>query len=97
MTATVEHAGGILQGSAVPARKEPDAETYRGRVSRHWIQLRAGRDVEAVAAAVRKAGVKCSRATYYNWESGETDPPIAALPAIAKALGVKVADLFPAK
>lgn len=80
-----------------PARKEPDESTYRGRVSRLWIALRAGRDVDDIAKAVRKAGHKCSKATYYNWETGVTDPPIAALPAIAKALSVQVADLFPKK
>lgn len=79
-----------------PARQEPTKD-FRGRVSQLWIHLRAGRDVEKIAAAVRKAGCKCSKATYYNWESGETDPPISAYPAIAKALGVQVADLFPTR
>lgn len=81
----------------MPARIPPTND-YRGRVSQLWSHLRAGRDVAEVVKAIRKAGYgKCGIATYYNWEAGRTDPPLEALPAIAKALGVKVADLFPVK
>ena len=83
-----------LSGAAVPARIPPD-KSYRGRVSRVWIDLRNGREVEKIVAAIKRAGYeRVSIGTYYNWESGKTDPPICALPAIAKALGVKVSDLL---
>ena len=91
MSATIDKVEGV------PARIEPDEDSYRGRFSARLFTLRKHRDVAEIVKAVRKAGFsKVTRSTYYNWEGGKTDPPIAALPAIAKALGVKIADLFPA-
>lgn len=86
--------GGLLTRPNVPARLPPTND-YRGRISQLWQHLRAGRKALAIVAKIRKSGVKCSLATYYNWEAGNTDPPLSALPAIAKALGVQVSDLFP--
>ena len=87
----------LRHGADVPARLPPD-KSYRGRVSRIWIDLRNGRDVGGIVAAIKRAGYeRVSIGTYYNWEGGKTDPPISALPAIARALGVTVAELFPDK
>lgn len=79
-----------------PARREPTENTYRVRVTQRWTKLRAGRDVSKIVSAIKRNGYeRVSKATYYNWESGETDPPISAYPAIARALGVTIDELFP--
>jgi transcriptional regulator with XRE-family HTH domain len=83
---------------AMPAKKPVEQTSYNGRFAENLRTLRAGRDVDKILAAIERAGFsRCSKATYYNWEGGVTDPPIAALPALAKALGVSVPELFPAK
>jgi transcriptional regulator with XRE-family HTH domain len=83
---------------AMPAKKPVEQKTYNGRFAERLRSLRDGRDVDGIIAAIQRAGFsRCSKATYYNWEGGVTDPPIAALPALAKALGVSVPELFPAK
>jgi transcriptional regulator with XRE-family HTH domain len=83
---------------AMPAKKPVEQTTYNGRFAERLRELRDGRDVDAIIATIHKAGFKrCSKATYYNWEGGVYDPPIAALPALAKALGVSIPELFPAK
>ena len=83
---------------AMPAHKPVPQTSYSGRFAARLRELRDGRDVDKVLVAIQRAGFKrCSKATYYNWEGGVTDPPIEALPALAKALGVHVPDLFPAR
>ena len=42
--------------------------------------------------AAARAGV--CRATWYAWESGRTDPPVASLLKIASALGTTAASLL---
>lgn len=80
----------------MPAKIDPDESTYRGKFAARLYELRAGRDVEKIVKEIRKRWTRVSIGTYYNWEGGKTDPPIAALPAIAKALGAKsVGELFP--
>ena len=87
-----------LSGAAVPAKKDVDQSTYRGRFAARLFLLRAGRDVERIIAGIERAGFdKCGKSTYYSWESGRTEPPLDALPALAKALGVKIEDLLPPK
>jgi len=82
----------------MPAKKPVPQTSYSGRFAENLRTLRAGRDVDKILASIERAGFKrCSKATYYNWEAGKTDPPISALPAIARALGVEVSDLFPTK
>ncbi len=80
----------------MPAPKPISLDTYRGRVAARLRKLRNGRDVERLVGAMAKAGfeIRTSR-TYYNWERGDTDPPIEAFPSLAKALRVSVHDLFP--
>ncbi len=97
MTTATKQDRRLLKGRTLPAKIEPDRSTYSGKFAARLCELRAGRDVERIVKAIERAGFdRCGRATYYNWEAGKTDPPIDALPALAKALGVKqVADLFP--
>lgn len=83
-----------LAGS-MPAKKEVDTSTYRGRFAVRMRQLRAGRDVSQVLKVLKKSGHEISRATYYNWESATYDPPLDILPSLAKAFGVKLIELFP--
>lgn len=81
----------------MPAKK-PVPDNYNGRFADQLRHLRAGRDVDKIVAAIARAGFKrCSKATYYNWEGGVTDPPIEAMPALAKSLGVTVPELFPVR
>lgn len=82
----------------MPAKKPVETDTYSGRFAVRLHSLRAGRDVDRIVSAIKRAGFdRCSKATYYNWEGGVYDPPIDALPALAKALGVSVPELFPSK
>ncbi len=83
-----------LSGS-MPAKKEPDLTTYRGRFAARLRELRGDKDVAAVLKSLEKSRHGIGRATYYNWEAAATDPPLNALPALAKALGCTVHDLFP--
>jgi hypothetical protein len=82
----------------MPAKIPVPQTSYSGRFAERLRTLRAGRDVDKILAAIERAGFKrCSKATYYNWEGGVTDPPIEALPALAKALGVTVPEMFPTR
>ncbi len=84
------------RASAV-AKKEIDTSTYRGRFAAQLYAVRAGRDVATVVAALKKAGIKIGKSAYYHWESGFSEPPMNALPVIAKCWGVTVPELFPEK
>lgn len=85
-------------GRAMPAKKPVADKSYSGRFANRLRELRGDKDVDRVVAAIARAGFsRCSKATYYNWEGGVTDPPFDALPALAKALGVGVPELFPAR
>lgn len=79
----------------MPAKKELDTSTYRGRFAARLRELRGDKDVAKVLKTLAKNGCEIGRATYYNWEAAATDPPVNSLPALAKALGCKIADLFP--
>ena len=85
-----------LVGS-MPAKKEIDTSTYRGRFAARLRELRAGRDVKALVKKMAKLDCSISVATYYNWEAATFDPPIQAIPVLAKVLGVAIAELFPEK
>ena len=80
---------------SMPAKKEIDTSTYRGRFAARLRELRGDKDVAAVLKSLEKSRHGIGRATYYNWESAVTDPPLNTIPALAKALGCKIADLFP--
>jgi DNA-binding XRE family transcriptional regulator len=66
---------------------EPDESTYLGRIAKRLKGLReqAGLDSDDAAAAITRAGYEVSAGTIYRWERGETQPHVAALPAIATA------------
>lgn len=83
-----------MSGS-MPAKKEIDTTTYRGRFAARLRELRGDKDVAAILKSLEKSRHGIGRATYYNWESAVTDPPLNTLPALAKALGVTVHELFP--
>lgn len=84
------------RATKMPAKIPVPQTSYSGRFAERLRELRAGRDVDKMIDRIAKAGFKrCSKATYYNWEGGVTDPPIEALPALAKALGVAIRELFP--
>lgn len=88
----------VMKMGRMPAKKDADTSTYRGRFAARLFSLRAGRDVDRIIAAIERAGFdKCGKSTYYSWESGRTEPPFEALPALAKALGYDIAELFPKK
>lgn len=66
---------------------EPDESEYLGRVAKRLKLLReqAGLDSDGAALAITRAGYEVSAGTVYRWERGETQPHVAALPAIAAA------------
>lgn len=81
-----------------PAAKEPDQSTYGGRFAARLRTLRekAGLTIDQYVEKVAKCGYKVGKSTAYHWEQGHTDPPLDAMPAVAKALGLKsVRGLFP--
>ena len=74
-----------------PAAKEPDQSTYGGRFAARLRTLRekAGLTIDQFIEKVAQSGYKVGKSTAYHWESGRTDPPLDAFPAIATALGLK--------
>lgn len=74
------------------SRKEVDTNTYTGRFAARLRTLRedAGLSVDQLA---EKSGIP--RTSLYNWESATRQPLLDQIPVIAKALGVKIADLLP--
>jgi transcriptional regulator with XRE-family HTH domain len=53
-----------------------------------------GIDPLALAARMRGLGAEASYAAAHSWYSGRRTPRADALPAIARALGVEIADLY---
>ncbi|MBN2024979.1 MAG: helix-turn-helix transcriptional regulator [Pirellulales bacterium] len=82
-----------------PARKEPDQSTYSGRLAKRMIDLRTKADfsVADVVERMAKAGYEIKDMAYRHWESNRRQPDLDALPAIAKALKVRIKDLMPAR
>lgn len=79
--------------------KEPDQNRYSGRVAARIRELRTalGITVEDLAAKLTKAGYDVKPPTLYHWENGTREPALDAVPYLAKALKVSVAELLPAK
>lgn len=77
--------------------KPVDETTYAGRFAARLRTLRekAGMTGEEMANAITKAGFACSVRTYYDWESGRTQPMLNAIPSIALAFGCSVRSVFP--
>ncbi|GAB5407360.1 MAG: hypothetical protein Aurels2KO_55910 [Aureliella sp.] len=74
-----------------PAAKEPDQSTYSGRFAARLRMLRekAGLTGVQAAIAVSEAGFPVKQTTYYNWESGHTEPPLDAFASLAVVLKQK--------
>ncbi len=74
-----------------PAPRQPDHSTYSGRFAARLRELRekTGMTGQEMVEAVKREGYEVKQTTYYNWESGKSEPPLEAFPAIAKALGKK--------
>jgi transcriptional regulator with XRE-family HTH domain len=87
------------EGTLARQLKQVDESTYSGRLAARIRALRNERkmDVETLAKAVTKKGYKLGTSTLYHWENGTLQPNIDAMPAMAKALGVTLTELFPAK
>ena len=77
--------------------KPVDESTYAGRFAARLRKLRenAGLTGEEMADAITKAGYKCPKRTYYDWEACESQPPMNALPFIAQALQIQIRTIFP--
>lgn len=73
--------------------------TYAGRFAARLRALREKRRMtgEAMASAITAAGFPCSIRTYYDWESGRTQPMLDAIPAIALATRCSARSVFPIK
>lgn len=80
-----------------PAQKQVDDLTYSGRLATRLRQLREKKKltVDAMVAAVNKAGYPISVQTYYGWENGKRQPNFDAVPALAESLGVTCRNLMP--
>lgn len=74
-----------------------DRKTYSGRVAIRIrdARERAGLDVPTVAKAMTRAGYEISPSTLYGWENGTRQPPLDAMPFLARALKVNAGSFFP--
>lgn len=80
-----------------PRRVDADESKYSGRVARRIRELRESKGLTAADMVEKMAmhGFHVTRAAYTHWETGRGKPHWDALPALAKALGVKIRDLIP--
>ena len=80
-----------------PRRVDPDESKYSGRVAKRIRELRESRKLTAADMVEKMAmyGFNVTRAAYTHWETGRGKVQWDALPALAKALGVKIRDLIP--
>lgn len=99
MTATMMKPSKSKGARVARPNKQPDTTTYSGRFAVRIRELRtaAGLSIDELAAKMVAAGYQISAPTLYHWENGNRDPHLDAVPALAKCLWVKIADIFPAK
>ncbi|HBE71807.1 MAG TPA: hypothetical protein DDW52_26995 [Planctomycetaceae bacterium] len=73
-----------------PAAKEPDQSSYSGRFAARLRMLRekTGLTGKEAVAELNRVGYGVKQTTYYNWESGRSEPPLDAYPELAKMLGL---------
>ncbi len=73
-----------------PAAKDPDSTTYSGRFAQRLRALREKKGLtgQQLVQHLNAAGLNIGQTTYYNWESGRSEPPLDALPVLAKLLGL---------
>ncbi len=67
-------------------------ETYSGRFAARLRELRTKANLSQTELAER---IGSKQRNVSNWEMGETSPPFDALPALADALAVSIAELMP--
>jgi transcriptional regulator with XRE-family HTH domain len=82
-----------------PKTRQIDTTEFSGRVAARIDSLRQEQllSTQALADKITKAGYSLGVQTLYGWLAGTRDVALDAIPAIAKALGVKVHDLIPTK
>ncbi len=73
-----------------PAPRQPDHSTYSGRFAARLRELREKTNMtgQQMAEAIREAGYELGERSYYNWESGKSEPPLDVLPVLAKLFGL---------
>jgi transcriptional regulator with XRE-family HTH domain len=76
----------------MPARKQPNTETYAGRFANR-LQILRKKAKLTVEELAEQTGIP--RTSLYNWESATRQPLIGQLPNLAAGLGVKIGKLFP--
>jgi len=69
-----------------------DTSTYSGRFA---VRLRALREKSGMSVPELSRKTVIPKLTLYRWEQADRDPPLNALPILAKALGVSVRALMP--
>lgn len=86
-----------MQKHLGPAELPIDESTYSGRFAARLRMLRkdAGLTGAEMASRIAERGFPCKQRAYYAWESGESEPPLDAIPAIASILGIKPRSVFP--
>lgn len=74
-----------------PAPKPPDESTYAGRFAARLRMLRekTGMTGQELAKELEVAGYATTATTYYRWETGLSEPPLKAFPALAMVLKQK--------
>ena len=75
--------------------KQLPGETYAERIAMRIRDLRkkADMDVATLAQKVTKAGYPLAKPTLSHWENGTRDVNLNAIPYLAKALKVNLAEL----
>ena len=81
------------------AKKQPDNTLYSGRLAIRIDELRTakGMTIEQLQEAIVRTKYNVSVSGLYKWLNGDAQPQYEALPHIAKALGISIAELMPAK
>lgn len=77
--------------------KPVDQTTYAGRFAARLRVLREkqGWTGDEMAQAISRAGFDVTERTYFNWESGRTQPELNAIPCIADAFKISPRTLLP--
>ncbi len=83
-----------------PAPIPPDESSYSGRFAARlkMLRIKAGLSVPEITVAIRESGYELGDRTYYQWESGRSEPPLRAIPHLATVLKLSSPRLvFPQK
>ena len=76
-----------------------DETEYSGRVAARInnLRIKQGLSTAALAKRIEEAGYPISTQTLYGWLGGIREVSLDSLPFVAKALGMKLLELLPAK